>query len=533
MWPRSQTSGLMIGSIWRSSVGVGEMGDERERAAARRVHGVDDLEHGPVTNRYGPGRYGPMRTATRGLPTSWHCNPNVVDGDIPTSRRQWSAWPRGRRRRHASSAYRQVLRPLFPRSKPSARQHVRRPGRPLERAAPQDGDLRLDRVRRRRLRHRRRRRRQEAQPTTSAPASPAAADQLVADHFPKDARRERPRPGAARAARPRTRTSARPSTTRSPPSAAKPRVAERQVAVRQGQREPDLQGRPVRPRELQGPRRRGRRPRSAIDPVVAAVDARRRRRTRRLRRRVRRRERRQGAVEGVRGRLQEGREALAADHAADPRRRLRRARRRRRPAAARPDRRDGGARPRRAAEPDRPAGRRRSARSCCWSAWRSASTTRSSTCAASARSRPRGAGKLEAVHTAAATSGRAVLVSGFTVMVAMAGMFLAGDRDVHLARHRRDHRRRRRHDRLGHGRPGDARRARRPRRQGPGPVPAPPASAPTARAASGTPSSTASSAPGRCRPASPPALLVALAIPASACTPCRPAPTTCRASSRS
>src|SRR3712207_3489071 len=40
----------------------------------------------------------------------------------------------------------------------------------------------------------------------------------------------------------------------------------------------------------------------------------------------------------------------------------------------------------------------------------------------------KGAGKLEAVHTAAATSGRAVLVSGFTVMVAMAGMLLAGDR---------------------------------------------------------------------------------------------------------
>jgi uncharacterized membrane protein YdfJ with MMPL/SSD domain len=39
-----------------------------------------------------------------------------------------------------------------------------------------------------------------------------------------------------------------------------------------------------------------------------------------------------------------------------------------------------------------------------------------------------GAGKLEAVHTAAATSGRAVLVSGFTVMSAMAGLLLAGDR---------------------------------------------------------------------------------------------------------
>src|SRR6478736_4683378 len=40
----------------------------------------------------------------------------------------------------------------------------------------------------------------------------------------------------------------------------------------------------------------------------------------------------------------------------------------------------------------------------------------------------RGASKIDAVHTAAATSGRAVLVSGFTVMVAMAGMFFAGGR---------------------------------------------------------------------------------------------------------
>jgi uncharacterized membrane protein YdfJ with MMPL/SSD domain len=39
-----------------------------------------------------------------------------------------------------------------------------------------------------------------------------------------------------------------------------------------------------------------------------------------------------------------------------------------------------------------------------------------------------GAGKIEAVHTAAATSGRAILVSGFTVMAAMAGMFFAGGR---------------------------------------------------------------------------------------------------------
>jgi uncharacterized membrane protein YdfJ with MMPL/SSD domain len=42
--------------------------------------------------------------------------------------------------------------------------------------------------------------------------------------------------------------------------------------------------------------------------------------------------------------------------------------------------------------------------------------------------RAAGASKLQAIHTAAATSGRAVLISGMTVIVAMAGMFLAGDK---------------------------------------------------------------------------------------------------------
>src|SRR4051794_37163250 len=41
--------------------------------------------------------------------------------------------------------------------------------------------------------------------------------------------------------------------------------------------------------------------------------------------------------------------------------------------------------------------------------------------------RARGASHRDAIHTAAATSGRAVLISGLTVMVAMAGLFLAGD----------------------------------------------------------------------------------------------------------
>ena len=51
--------------------------------------------------------------------------------------------------------------------------------------------------------------------------------------------------------------------------------------------------------------------------------------------------------------------------------------------------------------------------------------------------RARGTGKVDAIEIAAATSGRAVLVSGLTVMVAMSGMFLAGNGRVlgHRPRH--------------------------------------------------------------------------------------------------
>ena len=63
----------------------------------------------------------------------------------------------------------------------------------------------------------------------------------------------------------------------------------------------------------------------------------------------------------------------------------------------------------------------------CSSAWPSASTTRSSTSGASAKSAGRAVGKEAALNAAAATSGRAVLVSGLTVMAAMAGMYFAGD----------------------------------------------------------------------------------------------------------
>ena len=60
------------------------------------------------------------------------------------------------------------------------------------------------------------------------------------------------------------------------------------------------------------------------------------------------------------------------------------------------------------------------------SAWPSASTTRCSTCAATREERARGLSSADALQAAAATSGRAVLFSGFVVMTAMSGMFLMG-----------------------------------------------------------------------------------------------------------
>ena len=240
-----------------------------------------------------------------------------------------------------------------------------------------------------------------------------------------------------------------------------------------------------------------------------------------LRRPVRRRQREQGARRaGRQGLLHKAAVALAADHAAHPPDHLRRARRRRHPAAARPHRRDRHARPRRRRQPDRPDGRAPSPRSSCSSAWPSASTTRSSTCVASARSARRGASKLEAIEIAAASSGRAVLVAGFTVMVAMAGMFFAG-LSIFTA--------------LGIGAimvvavamigsvTVAARRAvvaGRSRREGPRAVPASPAPRRAARAASGAGSWARSSSARRSRPSSPPACSSRWRCRPSGCTPC-------------
>ena len=114
---------------------------------------------------------------------------------------------------------------------------------------------------------------------------------------------------------------------------------------------------------------------------------------------------------------------------------------------------------------------------------------------------------------AAETSGRAVLVSGLTVMAAMAGMFLSGDKGVRRHRPRRDAGRRRRDARLADGPAGDARLARRPGREGPRAVRAAPARGAPASRGSGARSSTRSCAARSSRAVAATAVLVALAMP--------------------
>ena len=218
------------------------------------------------------------------------------------------------------------------------------------------------------------------------------------------------------------------------------------------------------------------------------------------------RQRRQGARRLARRRLQAGRVPVSLPITLiDPDRRLRRARRRRRPAAAGHHRRDRHARP----------GRRRSARS---SRWRSRRTrvilliglavgVDYSMFYLRRKMEERDAGRSSeaALEFAAATSGRAVLVSGLTVMIAMAGMFLAGNAVVHVVRRRHDARRRRRDARQRHRPARRAVQARRQRREGPRAVHRPAAPPQPRRVARlGLGDRPRAHAPGR-RPSSPPA----------------------------
>ena len=369
-----------------------------------------------------------------------------------------------------------------------------------------------------RVRHRRRRRRQEAAPTrTTTSASRARPTACIDDHFPKQDDEtvivQAPKGGKATDAG-RARGGRRHHRRRLGASPASTSV---KSPLREGQRGPDLQGRPLRARELQAPRRRRPRPSKRVDPID------------------RRRRQGQGANPNVfvgqfggasankalskafEDDFKKAEIALAADHADHPHPRLRRARRRRRPAAARPDRRRW----------------RRSASSRCRQPDRARWTSTVSSVILlvglavgvdytlfylrrereeQARGAPASARRS---HIAAATSGRAVLISGLTVMVAMAGMFLAGDEHLHRARRRRDHGRRRRDDRLGH------RRARRARR-GSATASRRAASRSCTRLRSGErreprleldPRPRAA-APGCSRPSSPPASCSSLALPA-------------------
>ena len=88
----------------------------------------------------------------------------------------------------------------------------------------------------------------------------------------------------------------------------------------------------------------------------------------------------------------------------------------------------------------------------------------------------RAAGRSEeaALEAAAATSGRSVLISGITVLVAMAGMFLTVQRRLRFVRRRHDDRGRGRHARIADRAAGFALEARRQRRPPAGAVRAPP-----------------------------------------------------------
>ena len=193
----------------------------------------------------------------------------------------------------------------------------------LVRTAPQDRHPRLARVRRDRLRA-------SAAWSAPRPSPPRTRATAVArrrpgraDCVPEGGRRVRPRAGQGRRRghRPGVPRRGRRHRNAARGGPARPR---RRVPVRQGQRGPDLRGRALRARELQGRRRRRRR-RSASTPrwpppppprsahpelrIEQFGDA--------------------SAAKALNGRVREGLPAggdpLAADHAADPDRRLRRA----------------------------------------------------------------------------------------------------------------------------------------------------------------------------------------------------------------
>ena len=173
-------------------------------------------------------------------------------------------------------------------------------------------------------------------------------------------------------------------------------------------------------------------------------------------RRVRRRVRREGDRRGVRAGLPAGRVPLAPDHADHPAGRVRRARRRRPAAAARLHRRDRHDRP---ARPDQPAASARRVRrraSSCSSASPSASTTRMFYLRREMEERDAG----RRLGGGAERRGRHLRPRGADLRLHRdgrdGGHVPGRQRRLRLVRHRHDHRRRRRGARLGDRAPRDA-----------------------------------------------------------------------------
>ena len=150
-------------------------------------------------------------------------------------------------------------------------------------------------------------------------------------------------------------------------------------------------------------------------------------------RRVRRSERGRRRSRRLQGRPGEGRPALAPDHAVHPPAHLRRARRRRHSAAARADRRLRDVRPARAAQPPAPVADEAPALVLLIGL---AVGVDYSMFYLKREREERAAGRSEraALEAAAATSGRSVLISGLTVMAAMAGHVPDRRHDVRVVR---------------------------------------------------------------------------------------------------
>src|SRR3954469_20471814 len=144
MWARSHTSGLMMGSTWRSSWAA-ERWPTRSRVRRRTCSMASTVSARMRIKPYGGRSYTDVND--RVAPYIVAGAARLPDGDNPTFGHRRSAWsgagplgtfrgvPPGRRR------------PLSLKEPLSARQHLCRASRPLERAASQDGDLGLDRLR--------------------------------------------------------------------------------------------------------------------------------------------------------------------------------------------------------------------------------------------------------------------------------------------------------------------------------------------------------------------------------------------------